>query len=152
MDRYPCVLCCTFRPFCLQPPLAVPMRYLAFSAIGLTVGRLLQKRRTLAGQASWASPFPSRLATATGRIEFAVVDTRQPLLRTGRSPPVALHPASRRRSYLQLRGAKHSSARTCTSRIQRHYRRTRTALLSRPVVGGRLRRAVLRGNQVLPVA
>ena len=30
----------------------------------------------------------------------------QPLLRTGRSPPVASHPASRRRSYLQLQGTR----------------------------------------------
>src|SRR6202020_262851 len=96
-----------------------------FLTIGLTVGRLRQRRRTLAGHASWASPLPSRLATATGRIEFAVVDKRQPLLRTGRSPPVALPPASRRRSFLQLRGARRSSTRTCTSQMQRHYRRTR---------------------------
>jgi hypothetical protein len=41
VDRYPCVLCCIFRPFCLQPPLAVPMRYLVFSAIGLTGGRIV---------------------------------------------------------------------------------------------------------------
>ncbi len=56
----------------------------------------------LRDHASWASPFPSRLATATGRIEFAAADLRQPILRTGRSPPVAPHPASRRRSYLRL--------------------------------------------------
>ena len=45
--------------------------------------------------ASWASPFTRRLATATGRIEFVS-------LPTGSSPPVALHPALRRRSYLRL--------------------------------------------------
>ena len=49
----------------------------------------------LGTRASWASPFPSRLATATGRIEFVI-------LRTSSSSPVALHPASRRRSYLRL--------------------------------------------------
>jgi len=43
----------------------------------------------------WASPFTSRLATAPGRIEFVI-------LRTTRSPPVAPHPASRRRSYVRL--------------------------------------------------
>ncbi len=43
----------------------------------------------------WASPFASRLASHTGRIEFLIV-------RMSRSPPVAPHPASRRRSYLQL--------------------------------------------------
>ena len=46
--------------------------------------------------ASWASPFSSRLATATGRIEFVFI------LPTSSSSPVALHPASRRRSYLRL--------------------------------------------------
>jgi len=43
----------------------------------------------------WASPLSSRLAARPGRIEFVI-------LRTSRSPPVALHPASRRRSYLWL--------------------------------------------------
>jgi hypothetical protein len=38
----------------------------------------------------------SRLAGNTGRIEFVI-------LRTGLSPPVALHPALRRRSYCQFR-------------------------------------------------
>ena len=43
----------------------------------------------------WASPFPSWLANLPGRIEFVI-------LWTGRSPPAALHPASRRRSYVRL--------------------------------------------------
>ena len=38
------------------------------------------------------SPLNRRLADTSGRIEFVI-------LRTGRSPPVASHPASRRRSY-----------------------------------------------------
>jgi hypothetical protein len=115
--RSPCFLRCTFRPFHLQSPLAVPMRYLAVCSTGLTVGRVSSTDRALAGHASWVSPLASRLTTATGRIEFA-------LLRTGRSPRVALHPASRRRSYLRLRGARRSSARNLTSRMQRHHRRT----------------------------
>jgi hypothetical protein len=40
-------------------------------------------------------PFPSRLAARPGRNGFVI-------LRTARSPPVALHLASRRRSYVQL--------------------------------------------------
>ena len=44
-----------------------------------------------------ASPFASRLATTSRRIEF---DIR---LRTGHSPPVALHTTSRSCSYFQLR-------------------------------------------------
>src|SRR5271170_6688174 len=105
MARDPCVLCCTFRPFCLQPPLTVPMRHLVFSAIGLTVERIPSDYvESFSELASWASPLGCRLATVKGRIEFAVTDRYQPLLRTGRSLPVALHPASRRRSYLRLRG------------------------------------------------
>ena len=46
-------------------------------------------------KASWASPIPSLLATAIGRIEFVI-------LSTGRLSPVALHLASRQRSYLRL--------------------------------------------------
>ena len=44
-----------------------------------------------------ASPSPSKLAAMPRRIEFA-------LLRTASSLPVALHPASLRRSFLLLRG------------------------------------------------
>ena len=43
----------------------------------------------------WASPLYRRLARRYGRIEFLIV-------RMARSPPVALHPASRRRSYNRL--------------------------------------------------
>ncbi len=42
-----------------------------------------------------ASPLASQFAAAPGRLAFVI-------LRTDSSPPVALHPASRRRSYLQL--------------------------------------------------
>jgi len=48
-----------------------------------------------ARQAFRASPLPSRLADRPSRNGFA-------LLRTARSPPVASHPASRRRSYYQF--------------------------------------------------
>ena len=43
-----------------------------------------------------ASPSPRQLALTPRRIEFV-------FLRTASSPPVALHPASQRRSYLRLR-------------------------------------------------
>jgi hypothetical protein len=71
---------------------------------------------------TWASPFPSRLATTTGRIAFV-------LLRTSRSPPVALHPASRRRSYLRLRGSDRTATRTCTLPIEATYKRTGTCVV-----------------------
>ena len=63
--------------------------------------------------------------TATGRIEFVSEDRSPPVLRTGRSPRIAPHPASRRRSYLRLRGTRHPSTRTFTSPMQQHHRRTR---------------------------
>jgi hypothetical protein len=47
---------------------------------------------------TWASPLASWLATTPGRIEFVI-------LRTSRSPPVALHLASRRRSYVRLQSS-----------------------------------------------
>ena len=43
----------------------------------------------------WASPLDRRLARRYGRIEFVI-------LRMAHSPPVAPHPASRRRSYVRL--------------------------------------------------
>ena len=107
-----------------------------FLPSGLPSDTSLSMCRVLADLASWVSPFPSRLTTATGRIEFAVTDARRSILRTGRSPPVALHPASRRRSYLRLRGARTPSTRTCTSPMQQHYRRTRTGFLARPILPG----------------
>ena len=66
---------------------------------------------------TWASPFASRLATTTGRIEFVI-------LRTSRSPPVALHPLSRGRSYVRLRGSNPTSTGTLTLPIQYTHKRT----------------------------
>jgi hypothetical protein len=65
---------------------------------------------------TWASPFAGRLATTTGRIEFVI-------LRTSRSPPVALHPLSRGRSYFRLRGSDPTSTRTCTLLIRYTHKR-----------------------------
>jgi hypothetical protein len=47
---------------------------------------------------TWVSPLGCRLTTTTGRNAFVI-------LRTSRSPPVALHLASRQRSYVRLRGS-----------------------------------------------
>src|SRR5208337_1967350 len=65
----------------------------------------------------WTSPLMRRLAATYGRNVFA-------LLRTASSPRVALHPASRRRSYLWLSGVGISRERTCTSQIAPAPRRT----------------------------
>jgi hypothetical protein len=56
---------------------------------------------------TWASPLASRLATTPSRIEFVI-------LRTSHSPPVALHPLSRGRSYFQLQNSNPTLTRTCT--------------------------------------
>ena len=59
----------------------------------------------------------SRLATASRRNRFVS-------LRTAGSPPVALHPASRRRSYLRLRSLRPAPARTRTVLTKRPHGRT----------------------------
>src|SRR5215469_606476 len=77
---------------------------------GLPDGRFV--RRLSATGCFQASPRMSRLATASRRIGFVI-------LRTAGSPPVALHPASRRRSYLRLRSLRLAPARTCTVQTKR---------------------------------
>lgn len=74
-----------FLPFCLQPPLSPHGRFptLPLSALGFFLAEV------------WASPYPCRLATNTGRIEFVI-------LRTGSSLPVAPHLVSRRRNNSSL--------------------------------------------------
>ena len=97
------------RPFRLQPPSAPRRRFctLPLSATGVPVSR------------ERASPVPSRLA-ATPR------PNRVRHLRTGRSPPVASHPALRRRSYRRLQGRRaYALGRTSTSLTSYACRRTR---------------------------
>ena len=65
----------------------------------------------------WASPFTRRLAATTGRIEFVI-------LRTSRSPPIALHPLSRGRSYFRLQSSNPTSTRTFTLLIRYTSKRT----------------------------
>jgi len=77
----------TFRPFRRQPPDAPAHR---FDTLPLSVDGFPSRWGRV-----WVSPFPSRLTATPGRIAFVI-------LRTGRSPPVAPHPASRRRSYVRL--------------------------------------------------
>jgi len=79
------------------------------------------------GQTSWGraerrhaikgSPLASRLPDRLGRIRFVI-------LRTGRSPPVASHPSSRRRSYCQLQVRNVNLVGTSTPPINRLQRRT----------------------------
>ena len=57
----------------------------------------------------WASPLASQLATTLGRIEFVII------LRTNHSPPDALHPVSRRRSFVRIQSSNPTLMRTRTS-------------------------------------
>jgi site-specific DNA recombinase len=114
-----------FWPFRLQAPPAVPMRYLGFpDHRAYRRYRLADDPHPHGSCVIWASPLFCRLATAAGRIEFAAAGFSQPVLRTGHSPPVALHLASRRRSYLRLRGARRTPTRTFTLQMSQTYRRT----------------------------
>ena len=72
---------------------------------------------------TWTSPLGSRLVTTKSRIEFVI-------LRTGSSPPVALHLPSRGRSYLLLQNADHALVGTLTPLV--HHAHRRTACCARP--------------------
>jgi hypothetical protein len=82
---------------------------------GLPDGRFLSRLSAIG--CFQASPRMSRLATAPRRIRFVI-------LRTAGSPPVAPHPASRRRSYLRFRSQRPAPARTCTVLTKRPHGRT----------------------------
>jgi hypothetical protein len=107
-----------------------------------------------------ASPPMSRLATRSRRNRFVI-------LRTAGSPPVALHPASRRRSYLQFLGLRPAQARTCTVQTKRPHGTHSWPGLTRPSPpapnlrkmqspsaeshwDGRVRTATSKGGRVLP--
>ena len=78
---------------------------------GQTIGRR-DCRRAVKG-----SPLASRLPDRLGRNGFVI-------LRTGRSPPVASHLSSRRRSYFQLQVRNVNLVGTCIPLIKRLHRRT----------------------------
>ena len=121
--RSPCFMDRAFRPFRLQPSYVARRSRFGFGSSAYR--RALARERTHSGRVphgvTWASPPYSRLATTTGRIEFVI-------LRTGPSPPVAPHPASRRRSYVRLQSSNPTSAGTSTLLIQPTCKRTVTAL------------------------
>src|ERR1019366_3667180 len=56
MGRYPCLLCCTFHPFCLQTPLAVPMRCLDFATSGVPSRASQPMRSCRQTMRNWVSP------------------------------------------------------------------------------------------------
>jgi len=102
----------TVLPFPFRRFVTLPQRErLPRLSPGLTLGRRDCRR------AVWGSPFTSRLPDRLGRNRFVI-------LRTGRSPPVASHPSSRRRSYFQLQVRNVNLAGTRTPPIKRIQRRT----------------------------
>ena len=87
-----------FRSFRLQPPTVVPT-LLWVSCVRLTgphfCGRSLIRASASIGLRQSLAGSPQRSAESSSLA-----------LRTNRSPPVALHPASRRRSYFRLQSAR----------------------------------------------
>ena len=118
----PSLLCC--------PPSVTDSRTLVSDRLLPCQVGVLQtsgRPRAFARRPVWTSPLMRRLVAAHGRIVFA-------LLRTASSPPVALHPTSRRRSYLWLSGVGASRERTCTSLIAPAPRRTHSRVGGNPEV------------------
>ena len=87
-----------FRSFRLQPPTVVPTRLWGFLCQAYRTTLLwppLMRGHASIGLRHYLGSSPRRPAESSSLA-----------LRTNRSPPVALHPASRRRSYLRLRSAR----------------------------------------------
>ena len=90
----PCFTQPTFRALRLQPPTRSDGRFSTPAFAGAGSNPSAPSASPPQGRV-WASPLCRRLARRYGRIEFLIV-------RMALSPPVALHPASRRRSYSRL--------------------------------------------------
>ena len=87
------------------------------TALQAFLPRYVPPQRRYARTAFWTSHMASRLVMMSGRIEFVC-------LRTGRSPSVALHPSSRKRSYSRLQVAHANLIKTFTLLIECAHRRT----------------------------
>jgi hypothetical protein len=87
-----------FRSFRLQPPVVVPAR---FWGLLRRAYRATHARPPLRGQCVILG-----FAIHSQARHRRPAESSSLALRTNRSPPVALHPASRRRSYLRLRSAR----------------------------------------------
>ena len=109
-DRSPCLPRLHCLPFCLQPPDGDVAAFLSFtvsfSTRSLTrcsaspaTARLFPVREARAAERTSLSA--RRLVPPSGRIEFTLFIYDDTLLRTGSSPPAALHPVSPRRSSLR---------------------------------------------------
>ena len=116
--RSPCFTCGTFRSFRLQPPCCCPRSLVWFSLRGLPRGTVFKPSTSRKGLvAYWASRVNSRLAAATGRIEFVSygLTSHLPLLPT---PP---HDGC---SYSRLQCSNPTLTGTCTPPIPHAHKRT----------------------------
>src|SRR5262249_32033751 len=86
-----------FRSFRLQPPTVAPTRIWGLRCRAYRTTSLWPpfRGRASLGLRLWRAGSPRRSAESSSLA-----------LRTNRSPPVALHPASRRRSYLRFQGTR----------------------------------------------
>ena len=122
-DRSPCLSRLTFRPFRLQPP---PCHFVTvafaryFTAVTCRVyppGRL--------SQVGGIAVARSRVRTLLGASPTGLAESSSLALRTGRSPQVALHLSSRKRSYhCRIQAGNVSLRGTSTLQIKRLHRRT----------------------------
>jgi hypothetical protein len=115
----PCLMRANFRPFRLQAPVIALGTWSAFATEAYrefwSCGPGLP--RSSGSERQLGFTIRGRLATIKGRIEFVI-------LRTSRSPPVALHPAFRRRSYHRLQSPDRTLTGTSTLPIALTHRRT----------------------------
>jgi len=93
-----------FRTFRLQTPLTFPIAMFGFKALGLH--RVIRRARSPAATPLARSLSSLGLRHLTAGSPRSQAESSSLVLRTDRSPRVALHLASRRRSYLRLRKAK----------------------------------------------
>ena len=116
-DGSPCLSRTHVQPFCLQPPAAPATSFVLFTLLsvrGRTPENLASameaQGRCPSGVLARASHSARRLAGRQGRIEFTLCHViHVTSLRTGCSPPAALHPVSPRRSSLRLQASEHSA-------------------------------------------
>jgi hypothetical protein len=118
-SRSPCFTCWIFRPFRLQPPVDARTDRSAFIGAAYRVTPVRGPMHPRSSGTDRHLGFAFRL-----KARHVHRPNRVRLLRTGRSPPVAPHPASRRRSYLRLQCPDRASTGTFTLRVPHARRRT----------------------------
>jgi len=118
----------TFRPFRHQPP-SCHFTMLGFARYSFHYRhRCRTALRSHSATRSWASSGTSctvKGSPSLGSSPTGLAESSSLALRTGRSPQVALHPSSRKRSYhFRLQGSNDTLIGTFTRLINRLHRRT----------------------------